>query len=121
MPAPTPSVPTKVFSAPEGSVLRFMREHVIWDLEVGSLVRFRGPFTMPSWDGVTENEDDFYVDSTHQRLDIIANEAWGQPEWGWVLAARNSIDLPSVQLFVGRLLKIPRKAWLQTKLYPQAG
>lgn len=121
MPAPTPTVPTKVLTATAGSPMRFMAEEVVWDLEVGSLVRFRAPFVMPDWTGVTENEDDYVVDRPALRCDILANERYGDPERGWVIAARNNLDLPDVQLYEGQRLKIPRRDWVETKLMTQGG
>ncbi|MFA4971278.1 MAG: hypothetical protein WC683_01610 [bacterium] len=119
MPAPTPTIPARVLTADAGSPMRFMAEAVVWDLEVGSPVRFREPFVMPSWEGVTENEDDYVVDSPSMRLDILSLRYYSRSDRGWVIAARNGMDLPDVQLYVGRLLKIPRREWVERKLLPQ--
>ena len=119
MPAPLPTIPTKVLTATAGSPMRFMREEVVWDLEMGSLVRFRAPFVMPNWTGVTENEDDYVVDTPRMRCDILALNAYGDSELMWVIAARNGLDLPDVQLYEGLLLKIPRREWVERKLLVQ--
>jgi hypothetical protein len=119
MPAPTPTVPKRVFTASSGSPMRFMQETVIWDLEVESLVRFREPFVMPNWDGVTENEDDYIVADSWMRIDILAKYFYGSEERGWIIAARNNLDLPDVELYVGRRLKIPRRDWVDQKLLRQ--
>lgn len=119
MPAPTPTIPTKVLTASAGSPMRFMAEEVIWDLECGSLVRFRAPFVMPNWDGVTENEDDYIVEDAWMRLDILGKRNYDDELRGWVIAARNNLDLPDAQLYVGQRLKIPRREWVETKLLTQ--
>lgn len=111
-----------VLSASPMSWMSFMREELIYDLEVESLVRFRGTFIMPSWDGVEDNETDYIVDDPNMRLDKLAAVYWGvdrQQLW-WVIAARNHLDLPQVQLYKGRRLKIPSKEWVDNTLLPQA-
>ena len=119
MPAPTPVIPERVLTATSGSPMRFMHEYVIWDSEMESHVRFRAPFVMPNWDGVTDNEDDYIIENTWIRIDILAKRAYGSEELGWVISARNDLDLPDVQLYLGRRIKIPRRDWVERKLLTQ--
>lgn len=119
MPVPIPTIPTNVLTATAGSPMRFQAETVIWDLEVGSLVRFRQPFVMPRWDGVTDSEVDYVVGASWMRLDILAKAFYNSEELMWVIAARNNLDLPDVQLYVGQRIKIPARDWVERKLLPQ--
>lgn len=117
---PNPS--KKVFTAGPYSWMNFMREELIYDMERKSLVRFRGMFNMPKWDGVEDNEVDYVVDGPTLRLDKLAAMYWGsdrQSMW-WVIAARNGLDLPNVQLYKGRRLKIPTREWVDSNLLTQA-
>lgn len=110
-----------LLSATSYSPMRFMAEQLIFDLERESLVRFRGPFQMPNWDGVEETELDYRVDSPWVRLDILASKYYsGRVELWWVIAARNHLDLPDAQLYMGRRLKIPHEDWVDSILLPQA-
>jgi hypothetical protein len=99
--------------------MRFMDEEVIWDLEMASPVRFRRPFEMPSWDGVTDNEAEYIVADSWMRLDILAKQFYGDEELGWVIAARNNMDLPDVDLYPGRRLKVPTRGWVERVLLRQ--
>lgn len=119
MPAPTPSVPKKILTASPDSPMRFMRETTVWDAESEGVVRFRQPFEMPRWDGVTENEDDYMIESHKARLDIIAEEKYGNAERMWVLSARNGLDLPDAQLYPGMIIKVPRRDWVERVLLAQ--
>jgi hypothetical protein len=120
MPDVEPQVRKKVFSEKAHSPMRFMEEHVVFDQERDALVRFRGMFTMPDWFGVEDNEDDYIVEDSWMRLDILAKRYYNDEELWWVIAARNHIDLPDAQMYKGRRLKIPRKDWVDRKLLPQA-
>jgi hypothetical protein len=102
-----------------GSPMRFMDEEVIWDSETGSSVRFRRPFEMPSWDGVTDNEVEYIVSDSWMRIDILARHFYGNEEMGWIIAARNNMDLPDVELYPGRSLKIPTRSWVERTLLRQ--
>lgn len=119
MPAPTPVIPARVLTATAGSPMRFQAETVIWDAEAGAPVRFRQPFVMPNWNGVTDNETDYIVADPWMRCDILAKRAYGSEELWWVIAARNDMDLPDVQLYLGRRLKIPQRAWVERTLLRQ--
>lgn len=119
MPAPTPTLPKRVLTATAGSPMRFMAEEVIWDAEQGAPVRFRRPFEQPRWDGVTDNEVEYVVAEAWMRLDILAKRYYGREDLGWVIAARNNLDLPDVELYSGRRLKIPTRAWVERVLLPQ--
>jgi len=115
--------PTKnLLTARQRSWMRFMREELVFDKERDSLVRFRGIFQMPNWDGVEGNEVDHLVESSTERLDKIAVRHWGPgtEELLWVIAARNGLDLPDVELYRGRRLKVPVLSWVETKLLSQA-
>jgi len=98
-----------------------MKEELKYDSELDTLIRFRGSFIMPNWDGVEDNELDYVVDSPWERLDNLAAKMWGEDkqELWWVIAARNNIDLPSVQLYKGKRLRIPNRQWVIDKLLPQ--
>ena len=102
--------------------MNFMPEQLIYDKAEQGLVRFRAMFEMPSWDGVAEGEKTIVIEDPNDRLDKIAAREWGaeRQELYWVIAARNHLDLPDVQLYKGKKLKIPSKAWVDTKLLPQS-
>ena len=104
------------------SFMPFMREQLIFDKAEGGLVRFRGMFEMPNWDGVEVDETTFVVEDSNDRVDKIAFRFWGvdRQELYWVISARNHLDLPDTQLYRGLKLKIPSKNWIDTKLLPQS-
>jgi hypothetical protein len=99
--------------------MQFMKEYLIFDSETDSLVRFRGPFIMPNWSGVEDNEHDYVVAKNTTTLYEIAHEEYEDPLMMYVLAARNHLDLPDVQLFKGKKLKIPNRDWVESKLLTQ--
>ena len=101
------------------SPMKFMQEELVFDLDRDSLVRFRGMFIMPDWTGVEDNETDYVVENEWMRTDILAFDEYGDEELKWVINARNHLDLPDVQLYKGRRLKIPNKDWVESKLLPQ--
>jgi len=101
------------------SPMQFMKEELIFDSETGSLVRFRGPFIMPDWSGVEDNESEYVVQETWTTLAQIANDEYGDPLLKFVIAARNHLDLPDVQLYKGKRLKVPSKSWVEGKLLQQ--
>jgi len=119
---PEEKPPKKVLKASELSWMNFQPEQLIYDKEEGSLIRFRAMFEMPNWEGVEEGEITLVIENSTDRLDKIAARMWGpeRQELYWVIAARNNLDLPDVQLYKGRKLKIPSKSWIDTKLLPQA-
>jgi len=104
------------------SPMLFMSEHLIYDSQQGGLVRFRGLFEMPDWEGVEADEMTYIVSDANDRIDRIAKAAWGESRVSmcWIIAARNNLDLPDVQLHKGRVLKIPSKNWIDTRLFPQS-
>lgn len=104
------------------SWMNFMPEHLAYDAETDSMVRFRGMFEMPSWEGVEEGEVTHVIDTEWERLDKLAMLYWGEErrEMYWVIAARNNLDLYDVQLYSGRKLKIPSVTWIERKFFSQA-
>lgn len=102
------------------SPMQFMKEYLIHDSELSSLVRFRGPFIMPDWSGVEENESDYVVQESWEKIQYIANDVYGDVMLMWVIAARNDLDLPDVQLHRGMKLKIPNKDWVEDNLLTQS-
>jgi hypothetical protein len=104
------------------SFMNFMPEQLIYDKEAQGTIRFRAMFEMPSWEGVEESEITHVVDTANERLDKLAAQYWGfdRQEMYWVIAARNNLDLPDVQLYAGRKLKIPSKSWIDTYFLNQA-
>jgi|GEM_PF-2341675 len=102
-----------------GSPMQFMKEHLIFDVERDSLVRFRGPFIMPDWTGVEDNESEYVVDESWTTLQQIANKEYKDPLMMYVIAARNHLDLPDAQLYKGMKLKIPNRDWVESKLLTQ--
>jgi hypothetical protein len=103
------------------SYMNFMPEQLIYDKELQGLVRFRAMFEMPNWDGVENDEFLYIISSSEERLDKIAARFWGidRQELYWVIAARNRLDLPDVELYKGRSIKIPSRSWIDTYLLPQ--
>ena len=103
------------------SYMNFMPEQLIYDKEKNNLIRFRSMFEMPNWDGVEDGEFSYIISGQNERLDKIAAKFWGidKQELYWVIAARNNLDLPDVQLYQGRTIKIPSKSWIDTYLLPQ--
>jgi hypothetical protein len=104
------------------SFMNFMPEQLVYDQEAQSTIRFRSMFEMPSWEGVEEDEITHVIDNANERLDKLAALYWGfdRQELYWVIAARNNLDLPDVQLYMGRKIKIPSKGWVDTYFLPQA-
>lgn len=103
------------------SYMNFMPEQLIYDKELQGLVRFRAMFEMPNWDGVENDEFTYIISGSSERLDKIAARFWGidRQELYWVIAARNKLDLPDVELYKGRYIKIPSRNWIDTYLLPQ--
>ncbi len=114
-----PSPREKILRSSYGSPMQFMKEELIPDEETSALVRFRGPFIMPDWQDVEENEFEYVVQESWKRLDSIAHEVYGDVHMMWVIAARNHMDLPSAQVYKGQKLKLPNRAWVESKLLPQ--
>jgi hypothetical protein len=115
-----PNPRQNLLKASPSSPMKFMQEELVYDPDVDGLVRFRNIFEMPKWDGVEDNEGEYEVDDSWIRLDILANRYYGDPTLWWVIAARNHIDLPTAQLYRGRVLRIPSHDWVQTILLPQS-
>lgn len=123
MPAKNEPFPRKnVLKASPFSFMNFMPEQYLFDMESDGLVRFRAMFEMPNWDGVEGGEVTYVIEDPNARLDRLAVQFWGEAkkELYWVLAARNGLDLPDVQLYKGRKIKVPSIEWIETKLLPQA-
>ena len=120
MAEPNPS--KNLLSATPFSFMNFQPEQLIFDKEQDGLVRFRAMFEMPNWEGVEEDEFTYVVEGPDERLDKIASRFWGEERQSmyWVIAARNNLDLPDVQLGKSDKLKIPSKNWIDTKFMPQA-
>jgi len=100
--------------------MQFMHEYLLHDSERDALVRFRGPFIMPDWDGVQEGEIDYVVKSSSEALYKIAYKYYNDPLLKWVIAARNHMTLSDVNLHKGIILKVPSREWVERKLLPQA-
>jgi hypothetical protein len=117
-----PSPKRNILKAGVFSMMNFMPEQLAYDKELGTLVRWRSMFEMPNWDGVEAEETTYIIDDPEDRLDKIAARFWGNDRMGlyWVIAARNNLDLPDVQLYKGKRLKIPSRGWIDTKMLPQA-
>ena len=116
---PDPAPRENVLTAGVHSQMKFMPEELSFDVERDSLVRFRGMFVMPDWTGVEENETDYVVEDEWMRTDILAKRYYDDELLKWVINARNSLDLPDVQLYKGRKMKIPNKDWVDSVLLPQ--
>lgn len=99
--------------------MQFMKEYLVYDSDVNSLIRFLGPFIMPNWNGVEDNEFDYVIQNSWTTLYQIANEVYNDPLLQWVIASRNHLDLPDVQLYKGKRLKIPNRDWVESYLLPQ--
>lgn len=109
----------KILTASINSWMQFMREENIHDSYVDSYVRFRGEMIVPNWDGVEDNEFDYVVDNPNERLDTLANIFYNDVSRWWVIAMRNKLDLPDIQIHSGLKLKIPNKDWVDSVLTPQ--
>ncbi len=118
-PTSDPSPKKKAMRAKPNSPLSFMREHVVFDSEVDNVVRFWGQFMMPDFTGVEGNEEDYIIDSEYETLWKIAFVYYGDESLWWVIAARNTLDLPDAQLFQGRKIKVPSKRFVETQLLSQ--
>lgn len=117
-----PNPKKKVLNAGVFSMMNFMPEQLIYDKDRDCPVRFRSMFEMPSWEGVEEEEITHVIDNPNERVDSLARKYWGEEriELYWVISARNSLDLPDVQLYMGRELKIPSRNWIDTVLLQQS-
>lgn len=116
-----PSPRKNLLRAGPFSYMNFMPEQLIYDKELQGVVRFRAMFEMPNWDGVENGEFTYVISGSEERLDKIAARFWGidRQELYWVIAARNKLDLPDVELYKGRSIKIPSRSWIDTYLLPQ--
>ena len=104
------------------SWMNFMPEQLEYDKETESMVRFRGMFEMPNWDGVEDGEITHIVETEWERLDNLAAIYWGvdRQEMYWIIAARNNLDLYDVDLYRGRAIKIPSATWVDNKFFTQS-
>ena len=118
--AVAPDPKKNILLAGISSRMQFMREESIHDSEMDSYVRFRGSFIVPNWDGVEENEIEYVIDNDNERTDKLANLFYKDVALGWIIAIRNHLDLPDIQLYKGLRLKIPKKDWVDSVLLPQA-
>ena len=57
-----------------------------------------------------------YMIVTGDRLDKLSLQFYGTPFLWWVIAAKNSLDLPSVELYSGVKIIIPDPAYVTTQL-----
>ena len=118
--AVAPDPKKNILLAGISSRMQFMREESIHDSEMDSYVRFRGSFIVPNWDGVEENEIEYVIDNDNERTDKLANLFYKDVALGWIIAIRNHLDLPDIQLYKGLRLKIPKKDWVDSVLLPHA-
>ena len=85
----------------------------------------RSPISEPaktSWfgmfvgDEIEENSDDFeYTVDYGERLPALAERFYGDPLAWWVLAKRNDIWLPDVQVYPGLVLIVPDPKYVKDR------
>lgn len=62
------------------------------------------------------NGDLEYTLQETDRLDKLSQYYYGTPFLWWVIAAKNNLDLPDIQIVPGRKIIIPDPAYVQTTL-----
>ena len=114
---------TDLFTTGRLSCMNFMKEQEFFDAETQGTIRFRGTFQTPKWDGVEDGEFMYVIESEDERLDRVADRFWGEDyqKLYWVIALRNNLDLPEVQLYKGQKLLVPSLNWIEQEFLTQAG
>jgi nucleoid-associated protein YgaU len=74
---------------------------------------------MPAWTGVAAEEGTYVVQAVGEHIENLARAAYGDAALWWVIAARNGLDLPDADLYPGRVLRVPSRAWVERSLLPQ--
>lgn len=77
-------------------------------------VRFWSPFLA---EDLAQQDDDIdYRVRQNDRIDRLAEYFYGERLLWWVIAQRNKIDQPSIELYEGRMLVIPSPAFVARTL-----
>jgi hypothetical protein len=104
------------------SQFSWMRYSTIRNVEVLSGVDILNPQTV-SWFGIfsppnlaNRNGDIEYTIQTGDRLDKLSLFYYGTPFLWWVIAARNEIDLPDIELNSGLRIIVPDPQYVTTQL-----
>ena len=111
--ASAPEAKTK-FRPGKFSWMRYTEPASLFDSEKDSSVVFLQPFEI---DGIEATDQDIeYTVASTDRIDLLAYRFYGDPRLWWVIAYRNGMDLPAVQLYEGRKIIVPsptmvRKDW----------
>jgi hypothetical protein len=115
------SLPDGVRATPvaQGSVLKWMEEHAIYDSERGAEVRFFGVFEAPDVSTAGDGATLIIVDDVNVRLDTLAYRYWGDATLGWIIALYNDLDCPDAELYRGQQLTIPGKQWVSDHILLQ--
>ena len=61
--------------------------------------------------------DQYYQVQGGDRIDLLAQQFYGDPRFWWVIAAANDIELVPVQLNLGDKLRIPSQNFVQQRLF----
>ena len=102
----------RVTPVAQGSVLKWMEEHAVYDSERGAEVRFFGVFEAPDTTTASDGEMVIVVDNVYERMDSLAYKWLGDVTLGWVIALYNGLDSPEEDLYRGMQLHIPSKQWV---------
>ena len=115
------SLPAGVRATPvsQGSVLKWMEEHAIYDSESGATIQFFGVFEPPDMTSASDGAMLIVVDDVNARADTLAAKWLGDPALGWVIALYNDLDVPDAELYRGQQLYIPSKQWVSDNILLQ--
>lgn len=74
---------------------------------------------VPDFPEITPRADDTSInvdDRNEMRLDLIANEVYGDPQLWWVIAVANNIQLIPTEIKRGSKLRIPSQEYVFKEL-----
>lgn len=79
----------------------------------GQVVAFLGDFDAPE---IPDSDGDIeHIVEERDRLDLLADEHYGEELLAWVIALRNNFDLPDAELKVGDKIIIPDPDLVQAR------
>lgn len=92
-------------------------------LNLTQLLEFKGVifWDQTEYPDIALSDDDTYIqltDAQAHRIDLIAQDFYGDSELLWILQVANNVDLPN-QFVEGQVIRIPAKATVSTLLAPK--
>jgi len=97
-----------------GSWQKFCERLEIYDQDSGDTVLFYAPVDPP--DIEPQDRDSEYIVKENDRLDKIAQQFYGVSGAWWVIALRNDMDWPFIEMTPGERIIIPDSDYVRTIL-----